>query len=445
MLFNYNSGIKELFNRQGSYLPGQMSKTTDLFFTESINSLDTNEPIEFGTVLKREIDVNTNIPYVCPIEEDDTYDKFYGIAIRDIISQYATNYGANQSNFITSYVNGYPISVLREGYITVPVQNGTPIPGQPVYVRVMTSTDNPNLPIGGIEATASTGTVEWKNVKFVSGPYFPAQGNSTTPTAQIPTSQCATIYVSITDYLITPIIDTAPTALPINYGTTLGDVTLQGGEASYNGENVPGTFVMNNPLTIPTVGTETYTATFIPNDLSIYDKVSNVEVVITVNKADPEIISEPTTSGSLYYGDALSSIQLVGGNANVEGVFSWNQESATPQSDGNQLVTFTPTDTNNYNIIDDIEVNVTVIKVPTKVSQQPTASSIASGSLLSTSVISGGLVVDARDGSTDVEGSWAWQNGGVAVDETGNYTAIFTPTNVDKYEEVTTEILVTIE
>lgn len=441
MLFNYNSGIKETFNRKGAYLPGQITKS-GWKMVDAINSRNSDDAIEFGTVLKRLIDNDTKIPYVTNIVEDDAYTTFYGIAVRDVISQHTTNLASPNANFIKSYYKGETISVIREGYVCVPVQNGTPIPGDQVYVRVKPSLDNPNLPIGGIEAIAALGTVAWKGVTFESGAYFPVKGTNTQPNQTTETSQCATIFINKDAYFYVPSITSAPTANQIVYGTKMNEVVLNGGSAEFEGEEVPGKFVMNNPMFTPPAGTNTFTASFIPNDLEAYEEVSDIEVVLTVSKANPVILKAPTAANNLYYGTQLFNVALVGGEANTPGVFSWEEENTVPDDSGNQKVVFYPYDTDDFNDLNNIDVYVTVVKNPLLINENPVASSVARGSLLSTSNISGGEVVNKNDKELVVPGTWSWNDGSQVVNSRKTYKATFTPENLDKYETISVSLVV---
>lgn len=196
MLFNYNSGLNEAFIRTGSYVPGQEAKT-GWKLAPALNTLTTNPAIEFGQVVKRAVDGN-GLPYATSIASGDTADDFYGIAYRDIVSQSQVAYGPYSTSYIYTYTAGQPVSVMRSGYICVPVQNGTPAVGGTVYMRVSASSSNANLPIGGIEATAEGATtVAIPNATFESGPFFPFNGTSTAPTASVPTSQCAIIFIGL--------------------------------------------------------------------------------------------------------------------------------------------------------------------------------------------------------------------------------------------------------
>lgn len=194
MLFNYTSGLKEVFDRNGNYVPGQIAKS-GWKLAPALNTLSTEPAIEFGQVVKRGITAE-GLPYATSIATGDTADDIYGIAIRDVVSQAQANFGASTTSYIYTYHAGQGVSVMREGYIAVPVQAGTPTVGGKVYVRVAANTANPNLPIGGIEATAAAGeNVEWEGATFESGAFFPMNGTSTTPSASVATSQCAVVFI----------------------------------------------------------------------------------------------------------------------------------------------------------------------------------------------------------------------------------------------------------
>ena len=191
MLFNYNSGLKDTFIRGGSYLPGQITKTG----WKQVPSLNTVDAIEFGAVIKR--DVSGSVPVAKVLASGDTAADVYGIAVRDVQSQGQVNYGIFTKSFINSYNPGQGVSIMRKGWIAVPVQNGTPTVGGTVYVRVTASTDNANLPIGGIETSADEGKCVAIKATFESGSLFPMNGITTTPSATVPTSQTAVIYLDL--------------------------------------------------------------------------------------------------------------------------------------------------------------------------------------------------------------------------------------------------------
>lgn len=440
MLFNYASGIPENFIRKGGYLPGTIAKT-GWKEVESFNSNSVLDPIEFGSVVKRV--VNNGLQFVETIEEDDTNEKFLGIAVNDVTSQSLIDLNYGNPNVVKQYFSGSAISVMVEGYVCVPVQQGTPKVGAPVYVRIMPSLTNPSLPLGGIEALADVGNVEWKNVIFESDGFYPFKGTTNSPTETTATSQCAIIRVEISKYGMVPTITSAPNDVITTYGTLPRTIELVGGSAEYNGEEVEGRFVMNNPDYLYSAGTHNTTCTFIPND-SMFEKVTNIEISITVNKATPTVLTMPVPSGNLYYGDGLFELALVGGVANTPGTFEWDEENTRPQEDGEQAVIFYPLDTDNYNDLNNLQVNVTVVKVPLEMQEQPTTTEIQSGETLNDSAIEGGIVTDFRDEELEIDGEWAWNNPAEVVNATGSYAATFTPTNLDKYETLTVLLPVTV-
>lgn len=191
MLFNYASGLKDTYIRTGSYLPGEITKTG----WKQAPSLNSAIAIEFGQAVKRV--VTGAVPIASPIETSDTAADLYGIAVRDVQSQSQVTYGAYTKSFISNYIPGQGITVIRKGWVCVPVQNGTPTIGGTVYMRVAANSGNANLPIGGFETSNSSGECVAINATFESGPIFPMNGTSTTPTASVPTSQVAVIYLNL--------------------------------------------------------------------------------------------------------------------------------------------------------------------------------------------------------------------------------------------------------
>jgi hypothetical protein len=141
----------------------------------------------------------------------------------------------------------------------------------------------------------------------------------------------------------TPIVNTWPTASDITYGDTLADSTLSGGNTT-----VPGTFSFDAPGTAPDAGSAMYDATFTPTDTANYNTVSGSINVMTM-KADP-VISQWPSASDITYGQVIGNSTLSGGSAGVAGTFTFDDTSFAPNAGtDNYAVTFTPTDTSNYN------------------------------------------------------------------------------------------------
>jgi hypothetical protein len=81
---------------------------------------------------------------------------------------------------------------------------------------------------------------------------------------------------------------------------------------------------------------------------------------VVVNKVTPTILTPPTST-AIVYGQTLSSSGLSGGEASVQGTFTWTSPSTEPVvGTSTQSVTFTPTDSANYETVTTL-VSVTAI------------------------------------------------------------------------------------
>ena len=152
-----------------------------------------------------------------------------------------------------------------------------------------------------------------------------------------------------------PTVYSWPAASALSFGQSLAASTLSGGSAS-----VAGTFAWTNSATLPPRGTNTYGVTFTPNDTNNYNTAAG-SVSVIVNKANPSVNAWPAAS-AIRYGQSLASSTLSGGSASVAGAFAWTAPSTVPGAGTNQQsVTFTPTNTTNYNTLVG-SVSVTVNK-----------------------------------------------------------------------------------
>ena len=137
---------------------------------------------------------------------------------------------------------------------------------------------------------------------------------------------------------------TVPTDLKAKYGDTLKDVTLPAG------------FSFQDALTtsVGEVGVNKFKVTYTPNDTDKYEIVKDIEVLITVGKAIPEYTAP--TGLTVTKGKTLGEITLPEG-------FSFQDALTTKlEKIGANLVkvTYTPSDTKNYEIVKDIEISILV-------------------------------------------------------------------------------------
>jgi hypothetical protein len=92
----------------------------------------------------------------------------------------------------------------------------------------------------------------------------------------------------------------------------------------------------------------TYILTYTASDLS--GNIGTATRTVIVGKATPTIAQAPTAS-VIIAGQKLSASVLTGGTASVPGTFAWTNPNQVVSAAGTASyeVTFTPTDTSNYN------------------------------------------------------------------------------------------------
>ena len=140
----------------------------------------------------------------------------------------------------------------------------------------------------------------------------------------------------------TPTIPTPPTATDIVFGQTLASSVLSGGVGS-----VAGSFGFTSPATAPSAGTAWQNVTFTPSDTANYQSVAT-SASVTVTQATPAIPTPPTAT-DIVFGQTLASSTLSGGVASVAGSFVFTTPATAPAiGTASQSVTFTPSDTANY-------------------------------------------------------------------------------------------------
>lgn len=197
-IFNYTA-IKDSVN-YSAFLPGQKGSHYDP--NTVIVPAVAEDTIEFGSVVDVHLDADDQgigCRYAKPIVSNATIDKLTGIALADVKGQNVL-ITRQAHQFINAYAKGQAVSVMKKGFVWVPVQSsGTINEGGAVYVRVKASSTNASLPIGGIETAAdSTNTIAWTGVKFTGESGFPLSGtNDGTTVAGGLTGKTAEIYLDL--------------------------------------------------------------------------------------------------------------------------------------------------------------------------------------------------------------------------------------------------------
>ena len=173
----------------------------------------------------------------------------------------------------------------------------------------------------------------------------------------------ANVTHTITINKATPTVTAWPTIAAVTYGATLEQaLILVGGKAS-----VEGTFAITDAYTaatVPNAGAHTYSVEFRPTESNKYNNVSGT-ATLTVNQATPSV-TWPTFAEVTYGTTLKDALQLVGGNANIEGAFhisgEYNEEEVPVVGTYKYAVWFNPTDYTNYTSLYKDDVTLTVNK-----------------------------------------------------------------------------------
>ena len=144
---------------------------------------------------------------------------------------------------------------------------------------------------------------------------------------------------------------TPPTELTVGDSHTLSATALGGAVAfAITGDAAT---LADNTLTAVQAGTVTITASQAGN--GNYNAAANVTHTITINKATPTVTAWPTLDAVTYGATLGQALVLVGGTASVAGTFaitdSYNAADVPNAGTHTYNVTFTPSETNKYNIV----------------------------------------------------------------------------------------------
>jgi len=180
-----------------------------------------------------------------------------------------------------------------------------------------------------------------------------------------------------------PTISGAPVTT-VTIGTAYSFIPTATNATSFSISNKP-TWATFNSTTGALTGTPasgnvgTY-SNIVISAMNVTGTASLPAFAITVAKGAPTITAWPTASG-IACGQALSTSTLTGGTASVPGAFAFTNPTTAPSSAGNYSasITFTPTDSANYN-----SVSGSVIVVVTALRQlEVTSSGAGSGTITS--------------------------------------------------------------
>ena len=229
----------------------------------------------------------------------------------------------------------------------------------------------------------------------------------------------------------TPTI-TWPTPAAITYGTALSSTQLDATAS------VTGTFAYSPAAgTVPPVGTDTLSVTFTPSNTNRFNSATaSVSLVVksTATSKTTPTITWPTPA-AITYGTALSSTQL-DATASVPGSFAYSPAAGTVPAVGTDIlnVTFTPSDTTDYNTTTaSVPLVVNSASKTTPTITWPTPAAITYGTALSSTQL---------DATASVAGTFAYSPAAGTMPAVGTdmLSVTFTPTNTTAYNNATASV-----
>ena len=198
-IFNYTKGYDVIkFDTIGACLPGYASTLAPIF--ASFAGIVADDYVENGQLVKvvRDTTGKMNALTIKGIVANDAATVVAGVVMSDLKGQHFINDSGVQ--YVYQTAKGQTATVLRNGYIWVPVQNATPTiaKGGAVYMRNKASTTNTALPIGGIESASISGeNVALTNFEFTGLVGFPCTGQNNGTTTTGLTGRTAQVKVSL--------------------------------------------------------------------------------------------------------------------------------------------------------------------------------------------------------------------------------------------------------
>ncbi len=218
-----------------------------------------------------------------------------------------------------------------------------------------------------------------------------------------------------------------PAAIP--YGTALTGAQLNATST------VPGTFAYSPALgKVPAAGNQILTVTFTPTNTAAY-KATSSSVQLKVNKATPTV-TWPTPA-TVSAGTALSGTQL-NATANVPGTFTYTPATGAVLGAGTNAlrVTFTPTDTNDYNSG----------SATTTLNVAPTATPSITWSISTPLTFGTPLSAAQLNATASVPGTFAYSPVAGTVLPAGNSTlkVTFSPSDTTRYGSATASVSVSV-
>lgn len=188
-LFNYSKSPDVVKKSGGGFLPGHMSAVSPVDVKVAAVA---GGALEDGQVVK--MSLSNGIVTVSALASGNAATDVYGVIIHDVHGERSLGEG-----IIHTYVAGDHVTVLRQGYVAVPLQDvkTNVTAGGTVYVRVTASGSNAGLPIGGIETAADSAKCVAISAKFTGEVGCPLTGTQNGTTASAVTQTTAIIKLTL--------------------------------------------------------------------------------------------------------------------------------------------------------------------------------------------------------------------------------------------------------
>jgi hypothetical protein len=354
-----------------------------------------------------------------------------GTGTHNLLASYPgdTNYGASVSSTA-------PLTAQQGATnLTLPSQTISSIYGSPVTIQGTFTPVSANVAASNFQllidsVVRPTATTSYAN-GAVTASYSQLSGGTHTAVLKFlgTTDYASSISngESISDAQVTPTVTWA-TPAAITYGTTLSAAQLNASST------VAGSFAYTPAVgTALSAGTQTLSVSLTPTDTIDYNHVSQT-VQLIVNKVTPTI--SWAAPAAIAYGTALSPTQL-NASSTVAGSFAYSPPAGTVSNAGTQTlsVTFTPTDTTNYNSVTTTTTITVGQAIPAVTWTIPAA--IPYGTALGATQL---------NASSTVAGTFAYSPAAGTILTVGTQTlsAILTPADTTTYTSATKTVVLLV-
>lgn len=183
--FDY-SRVSDVYSTRGAALPGQF--TTDAGMTTF--AAVAGEDLEPGQAVQITVENGVVIASNCT-----NADKLAGIVLLDVHAQVSRD--SLKHEFINKFEKGSTVSVVRKGYVWIPIENATPTVVHDGSVYLRSVADAGKLVGGFATAADSSNNAVINGVKLTGNVGFPLSGKNNGTTSTAVTGRTAEVKVEL--------------------------------------------------------------------------------------------------------------------------------------------------------------------------------------------------------------------------------------------------------